>query len=94
MRSLACILTIIFGYGINVHAQTYSNPYAVVENWASLPEGRNFGAVGDVDIAPDGEHIWVIIRCDATERKQFGAECLDSNLDPISVVSGHSEKVH
>lgn len=44
-------------------AQPYPNPYRIVEDWAKLPDGRTMGAVGDVDIDPDGEHIWAILRC-------------------------------
>ena len=41
------------------------------------------GAVGDVAVAPDGQHIWAIVRCEATAPDRFGNECLDSNLDSI-----------
>ena len=41
------------------------------------------GAVGGIDVDPDGEHIWAVIRCDATEPERFGNECLDSDLDPV-----------
>ncbi|MBL4820297.1 MAG: hypothetical protein JKY98_04805 [Gammaproteobacteria bacterium] len=64
-------------------AQGYPNPYASLNSWAELPGGRTFGAVGDVDVDPDGVHIWAIMRCDATERNRFGNECVDSDLDPI-----------
>ncbi len=77
------VLFILLFIGIQIVAQSYPNPYRVVENWAKLPDGRIMGAVGDVDIDPDGIHIWAIIRCDATERERFGDECLDSDLDPI-----------
>lgn len=68
---------------VSANAQPYPNPYAEVENWAKLPNGRTMGAVGKVTIDPDGEHIWAVIRCDATARDQFGNECLGSDLDPI-----------
>ena len=64
------------------HAQAYSNPYATVDTWASLPDGRVFGAVGDLDVDPDGIHIWAVVRCDAGADR-FGNECLDSDLDPV-----------
>lgn len=64
-------------------AQPYPNPYREVDNWAQLPDGRTMGAVGDVAVDPDGEHIWAVIRCDATAPERFGNECLDSDLDPI-----------
>ena len=41
------------------------------------------GAVGGVTMDPDGEHLWAVIRCDATAPNRFGNECLDSDLDPV-----------
>lgn len=76
------LIILLFGC-LQTFAQPYPNPYRAVENWAKLPDGRIMGAVGDIAIDPDGEHIWAIIRCDATERERFGDECLDSNLDPV-----------
>jgi sugar lactone lactonase YvrE len=32
---------------------------------------------------PDGDHVWAVVRCDATDPSRFGNECLDSELDPI-----------
>ena len=64
----------------SLNAQT--NPYRNVD-WAKLPDGRTWGAVGDLDVAPDGEHIWAVVRCDATARDRFGNECLDSELDSV-----------
>jgi DNA-binding beta-propeller fold protein YncE len=58
------------------------NPYRLVEDWMSLPDGREMGAVGGVEIDPDGRHIWVVIRCDAGSER-FGWECLDADLDSI-----------
>lgn len=63
-------------------AQALPNPYRLVDAWAALPDGRIIGAVGDVDIDPDGEHIWAVLRCDAGV-EQFGFECLESALDVI-----------
>jgi DNA-binding beta-propeller fold protein YncE len=64
-------------------AQVLPNPYRQVETWATLPDGRTMGAVGQVTIDPDGEHIWAVIRCDATAADRFGNECLDSDLDSV-----------
>jgi DNA-binding beta-propeller fold protein YncE len=66
-----------------VSAQAFPNPYASLESWAKLPNGRTFGAVGDVDVDADGIHMWAVIRCDATAADRFGNECVDSDLDPI-----------
>jgi DNA-binding beta-propeller fold protein YncE len=63
-------------------AQSPPNPYRLVDGWAKLNGGRQIGAVGDVDVAPDGKHIWAILRCDAGGDK-FTYECLDSNLDTV-----------
>ena len=62
--------------------QALPNPYRNVDGWAKLPNGRVIGAVGDVDIDPDGQHVWAVIRCDAGADK-FGYECLDSRLDAV-----------
>ena len=64
-------------------AQVLPNPYRQGETWATLPDGRTMGAVGQVTIDPDGEHIWAVIRCDATAPDRFGNECLDSDLDSV-----------
>jgi DNA-binding beta-propeller fold protein YncE len=63
-------------------AQALPNPYRMVRDWAHLPAGRAMGAVGDIAIDPDNQHVWAVIRCDAGADK-FGYECLDSKLDPI-----------
>jgi DNA-binding beta-propeller fold protein YncE len=65
-----------------VVAQAGPSPYRTVDGWAKLPAGREMGAVGDVTIDPDGEHVWAVVRCDAGPER-FGNECLDSDLDPI-----------
>jgi sugar lactone lactonase YvrE len=82
MKQIILSLMIVC-FALQISAQPYPNPYRVVENWAKLPDGRIMGAVGDVAIDPDGEHIWAVIRCSATEPERFGDECLDSDLDPI-----------
>lgn len=64
-------------------AQPYANPYRSVEGWAKLPDGRSWGAVGDLDVDPDGVHMWAVVRCDATAPNRFGDECVDSDLDSI-----------
>ncbi len=83
-KSLQKVTILIFFFsGFQTFSQPYPNPYQLVENWAKLPDGRIMGAVGKVTVDRDGEHIWAIIRCDATEPDRFGNECLDSDLDPI-----------
>ena len=41
------------------------------------------GAVGGITTDAGGDHIWAVVRCDATAPERFGNECLDSDLDPI-----------
>ena len=72
----------MLGAGGQALAQSLPNPYRIVDNWAQMSEGREMGAVGDVTMAPDGNHVWAIVRCDAPA-ELFGWECLDSDLDPI-----------
>jgi DNA-binding beta-propeller fold protein YncE len=68
--------------GDSALGQVLPNPYRAVDGWAEPPDGRQMGAVGDVDVDPDGEHIWAVVRCDAGPER-FGYECLDSDLDPV-----------
>lgn len=52
------------------------NPYATIEGWAKLPQGREWGATSAVYPAPDGRHIWVAERCGANL-------CVESDADPV-----------
>jgi DNA-binding beta-propeller fold protein YncE len=52
------------------------NPYTTVEDWATLPSGREWGSTGGVDMDRDGAHIWVAERCG-------GNSCAGEELDPI-----------
>ncbi len=76
------IVLLVGGMLPTAWGQPYPNPYRKVADWAQLPEGRTMGAVGDVDIDPDGEHIWAIIRCDGSDAHQGGYECFYSDLEP------------
>jgi DNA-binding beta-propeller fold protein YncE len=78
-RLLTPFLILVAG---NAAAQALPNPYRLVDDWATLPGTREMGAVGDVDIDPDGEHIWAVVRCEAGP-ESFGWECLDSDLDAV-----------
>jgi sugar lactone lactonase YvrE len=65
-------------------AQVLPNPYRIVDGWAKLPNGRTMGAVGKVDAAPDGTHIWAVIRCEPLyDQARFGDECRDSKTDSV-----------
>ena len=52
------------------------NPFRRIEPWAMMPEGRTWGAIGAVDIDPDGKSIWVAERCGANT-------CAGSNLPVV-----------
>jgi len=83
-RAARLVLGLAAGMGLltaTVLAQL-PNPYRLVDGWAKLTGGRQIGAVGDIDVDPDGRHLWAILRCDAGGDK-FGFECLDSNLPVI-----------
>ena len=58
------------------------NPYETIEGWAKMPEGRAWGSTSAVDIAADGESIWVAERCAANR-------CYDTQtgeLSPLDIV--------
>lgn len=65
-------------------AQGLPNPYRTVNSWAQLPGGRPMGAVGGVEVDPDGRHIWAVVRCEALDDPaRFGDECRDSKTDSV-----------
>jgi DNA-binding beta-propeller fold protein YncE len=91
---LALLASAIVATGATqARAQVLDNPYRMVENWAKMPPGRGMGAPGKLLMAPDGNSIWAIVRCDApgepiyrspsSFRGTRGRECVDSTLDPI-----------
>ncbi len=77
----ACFFLFLAIISASLGAQT--NPYRNVD-WATLPDGRTWGAVGYLDVAPDGEHIWAVVRCDATAvdaaGNMYGGEPVPRNL--------------
>jgi|SRR5579871_167834 len=52
------------------------NPYRMIENWAKLPEGRNWGSTSAVEIDRDGHSVWVAERCGVNS-------CAGKTDDPI-----------
>jgi DNA-binding beta-propeller fold protein YncE len=76
------VMLVLLGAAQAVGAQSLPNPYRMVRDWATLTDGREIGAVGDVAIDPDGQHVWAVLRCDAGGDR-FGYECLDSELDVV-----------
>ena len=53
------------------------NPYRVIRNWGTEPEGRPWGAANGVAIDKDGTSVWVADRCGT------GQGCVGSKVDPI-----------
>ena len=53
------------------------NPYRVDEGWATLAQGRTWGAAVGVDIDRDGKSVWVFDRCATAD------DCSASTLAPI-----------
>ena len=80
--ALLAFAPLAVGLAPEAWGQALPNAYRAVDGWANLDGGREIGAVGDVDIDPDGRHVWAILRCDAGPER-FGWECLDSDLDVV-----------
>ena len=80
---VALAILVWLGSGVEAVAQVLPNPYRAVDGWAQLPDGRQMGAVGGITTGAGGDHIWAVVRCDATAPERFGNECLDSDLDPV-----------
>ncbi len=63
-------------------ADSPPNPYRTVTGWMAAPEGRTFGSMSMVDVAPDGT-LWIAERCGAND-------CLaNSDIDPILHVAAN-----
>ncbi len=52
------------------------NPYETQRDWGTLPDGRVWGSVSAVHMAPDGVHVWAGDRCGTNS-------CATSDVDPI-----------
>ena len=46
-----------------VRSDSYPNPYRLVENPLTLPQGRQFGVIMGLDIDPNGKDVWVFDTC-------------------------------
>lgn len=55
------------------------NPYRTIENWAQLPQGREWGSTSAVYIDRDGVSVWVADRCEGNQRGCF----TNIDMDPI-----------
>ena len=52
------------------------NPYVTVRDFGTLPDGRSWGSVSEVNIDVDGIHVWAGDRCGTNS-------CATSMVDPI-----------
>ncbi len=59
-------------------AEGYPNPYRVVENPLTPPDGRSFGWIFGLDVDRNGKDIWVLDTCGGDLQG-----CTKSNADPI-----------
>ena len=61
------------------------NPYKWTYGHLRMPIGRDWGAVGAVDVDPDGKSIWVAERCgsDSLDPLFTPRGCGDSTLPPV-----------
>ena len=75
LRTLSLFAALLTAAAADASAQS-SGAYRVVDDWATLPDGRAWGAVTGVFPDPDGRHLWVLDRCGANS-------CLGSDLDPV-----------
>ena len=77
MINRVCVtLLVTFSATAALAQNSAPNPYATVEGWAKLPDGREWGATSAVYPANDGEHIWVAERCGTNL-------CVGSDVDPV-----------
>lgn len=76
VASLAISAVSVYTQGNVQPVNDLHNPYATVENWAKMPEGRKWGSTSAVDIDRDGKSIWVAERCGANS-------CAESNLTVV-----------
>ena len=70
-------LTTLSGQQPIPSAASLAQPYHLVEGWAKMPAGRNWGAPAAVEIDPDGKSLWVFERCGKNT-------CADSALAPMA----------
>jgi sugar lactone lactonase YvrE len=59
------------------------NPYQVIRNWGTLPEGRIWGSTGAISVDRDGTSIWAVERCGSHSWQPAGGSCAGSNLPPV-----------
>ena len=62
---LTLALAVVVGIAIaGLGTQAQGSSYTLVEGWAKLPAGMEWGQVISVDPDPDGRHIWAFHRAE------------------------------
>ena len=61
------------------------NPYEATDGHLRMPIGRDWGAVGAIEVDPDGKSIWVAERCgsDSLNPRYTLRSCADSDLPVV-----------
>ena len=61
------------------------NPYEATDGHLRMPIGRDWGAVGAIEVDPDGKSIWVAERCgsDSLNPRYTPRNCADSDLPVV-----------
>ena len=54
-----------------------------IGNWATLPEGREWGSTAGLDIDPTDGHVWGYERCASGSAGGPGVNCDSNPVDPI-----------
>ena len=76
-RISVMLFTLIMFLPITLHGENHApNPYKMIEGWAKLPDGREWGATSAIYPANDGQHIWIADRCGSNS-------CVESDVDPV-----------
>ena len=65
------------------------NPYRVIRDWGTPPEGRPWGGSNGVAIDPDGVSVWATDRCSGGTRPG----CLGSDAHPIHKFDASGKRV-
>ena len=61
-----------------------SNPNPTrIGDWATLPEGREWGSTAGIDIDPTDGHVWAYERCSSGSAGGPGVNCDNNPVDPI-----------
>ena len=67
-----------------ITGQGIPNPNPMrIGNWATLPEGREWGSTAGIDIDPTDGHVWAYERCGSGSAGGPGVNCDNNPVNPI-----------